>query len=204
MRLTTGEELRIRLGLPDIDTIVEAARAATEEAVLHVETDLRTSLGEQAYSDLWITDAHDRTMGNHLKLKLSSGLLQAGTLAAGTGMSKEDAEADTSLTSGLIFNLERGTVVLTDMVVSKFISIRYTAGLPDDPNEVDEELVDLATAPSWLKPITDIKAICLLAASPELDNKDGNLIDGRRYERQYTRMVESRIRYLPGFRKPLL
>lgn len=201
MRISSGEDIRVTASLPLLDSLAVASDQATEEAVIHLMADLRTPLLEDTYSDLWMTREFERA-SNELRFKTKAGFIQDG-FVAGTGLTREAAEADTSLTDALIVDQEKGTVFITDVTISKFVSIRYTAGYPLIVGDDDERL-DLTGAPAFLKAMADAKALELLAQTPDLNNEKGDILDGKAFARRYAVMLEGHVRYLPSHRSPLV
>lgn len=202
MKLVRSEDIRLRLGLGSVDTLVAAAENACEEATLHLERDLRSSLPQATYSDLWLVQRWDRSV-DRITLKLSAGFVQDG-IQIGTGYTKADAEVDTSLTATALVMPERGLVILTDeiAVLDRYISVRYTAGFPTAAAPNTQNMLDVTTAPEWLLKAAELKAVALMADSPEFDNKEGRVIDGKAYNRQYSVLVEGKVRYAPDARLP--
>lgn len=200
MRLISGEDLRLRLGLGEVDTFIVASEKALDEASFHIEADLRTPLTQTNYNDAWLLNANDFGRPS-LKLKTTAGFLKSGTLEIGTGTTMASALTDTSLTDAAILNLDTGTIVLTDATLGLYVSARYTAGFPADAG--DANLYDPTLTPQWLRQMGEVKAIALMGTLPEMKNKDGEIIDSKAFNRQYQSLMNARVRYTPGYQTPL-
>lgn len=206
MKLVRSEDVRLRLGLPNVDTIVAAADNAAEEATLHLINDLRTPLLQADYSDVWLIHQVDWNRP-FLKLKLTAGFVADGW-QFGTGTTVADAQADTSLTSQIVFDAEKGVAMLCGLefwqvCLGKFVSARYTAGYPAAASPNTDNVFDLTVVPDWLQKMGELKSIALMAQSPEFANKDGTVIDGQSFDRQYQMLLEDRVRFTPDCRLPL-
>lgn len=201
MQLLLASTLRARLGLPDLDTITATLEAAVEDATTYIENDMRTTLTRADYSDLWLM-SHDDYKLNSLRLKLTAGFVLAGSVEAGTGPTADAAREDNSLTDTIIVRLESGLVSITDLNLQRFISVRYTAGFGSDAQE--PKLFNLAEIPDWLKTAAALKATYLMSSSADFDAKDGDVVDGKDYQKQYTSIITPRVRYAPMARAPIL
>lgn len=202
MKLVSGADLRTRLGMGNIDTLVAAADNAAEEATMHLESVLRTVLLQAAYTDVFLITDSDRNL-DAVKLKLTAGFVIDG-FEIGTALTKADAEDDTSLTDLVNVDQEKGVVLLTDATLSRWVSVRYTAGFEPVAGTNVENMFDLTQCPDWLMKAAELKAIAVMADAPELDNKEGKLIDGKRFEAQFKSMIERKIRYVPDSRLPTM
>lgn len=203
MKLVRSEDLRLRLGLGNVDTLVAAADNAAEEATLHLENDIRTSLQRATYEDVYLVHPSDRGM-DRLVLKLSAGFVLTGW-QVGTGVTRAVAAVDTTLTSQVSLNQEQGLVLLTNeiTILDRYVSVRYTAGFALATGSNPGGLLDVSSAPFWLTKGAELKAISLIADSPEFNNKEGTTIDAKAYSKQYVKMIEKHIRYAPDSRQPV-
>jgi hypothetical protein len=99
---------------------------------------------------------------------------------------------------------ELGTIYLDNLAtLSRYISVRYTAGFAAAASPNADNTFDLTTVPEWLQKAAEVKSIALMSDSPELDNKEGKIIDGKSFGRQYAAMIEDHVRYTPDARLPL-
>lgn len=196
--------MRLRLGLGNVDTFVQASDIACDAATLHIETDLRTPLLQADYVDYYFVQAADRGLVQ-LMLKLSAGFVAPTTFHIGTGMTRALALVDTSLEEDALLSAELGTVTLTDAMskLNRWVAVRYTAGLPAAASPNTDEMFDVSNAPEWLLQAAEVKAISLIGDSPELDNKDGKMVESRSFARQYTNIIERKVRYTPDARLPV-
>jgi hypothetical protein len=202
MKLVSSADLRVRFGFGNIDTLVAAADNAAEEATLHLESDLRTVLLQDSYSDAFLMSDSDRRK-EMLKLKLTAGFVADG-FVIGTGLTKADAAADTSLTEQVNLDQEQGVLILVDVSLSRWVSVRYTAGFAAVASPNTDNMFDTSTCPEWLLKAAELKAISLMADAPELENKDGSIIKGKNYAQQYEAVIARKIRYVPDTRLPTM
>lgn len=202
MKAVVSADLRDRLGLGKLSTYTIASDRAAEDALSTIEADLRTKLTTDTYSDVFLLQPYE-TDAYRVSLKLSAGFLTAGSVEIGMGDSVAVAQADDTMLDYAQVDMTKGVVIFVQQVLGKFISVRYTAGYDAmaDPNE---DVIDLSTAPQWLRQAAMMKSIALLAEHPELSNKDGKVFDGKTYEAQYQRLIHGKIRYAPGTVKPIL
>lgn len=201
MRIMKSDDLRDRLGLGNLQVFITAADNATLEARTAIEADIRSPLVHATYQDIYFLQVVDLT-SHSLKFKTTAGFIDRDSLQIGTGLTSAEAAADTSLTEAATVFAEKGLILLTNAMIMQFISVRYDAGF-SALSAPDDDVLDLTAAPEWLQIAGQVKSIALIAEDPELQNKEGKIVDPTAYKKQYTGQIEGKIRYEPGARTPI-